>query len=863
MAFTPMMEQYLKIKNKYKDAILFFRLGDFYEMFFDDAIIAAKELEIALTGKDCGQSERAPMAGIPYHTADNYIDKLIKKGYKVAICEQLEDPSMSKGLVERDVVRIYTPGTIINSNSIEEKSNNYLVSVYKYKLNYGISIVDVTTGDLFVTEIINCNDINKIYDEIIRYEPSEIIANSDFFSNNKLIKAIKSKHCYLNKFTSENTYEEMVELIENQFNNSIDELNLENKKYAIISLSLLLEYLNGLHKVPLKQINKINYYKDDSFMVLDSNTIKNLEIIESSKTNSKKGSLLGVLDKTVTPMGGRLLKKWLEEPLIKTDKIQVRLDAVEELLNDYKGRIELNEALNGIYDLERLSSKIVYQNINPKDFISIKISLEKLPQVKENLKKYNTLLLKELYLKLDTLEDIYKLIEESIKENPSTSLKEGNIIKDGYDENIDKLRKASIEGKDWIANLEASERDKTGIKTLKVGYNKVFGYYIEITKSNLYMVPDTYIRKQTLSNAERYITPELKEIEETILTAEEKLINMEYEVFNNIRSKLEMQINRIQNAAKIIAFLDVLLSLAVVAETNYYVKPLVNNNNKIFIKDGRHPVIETILEENFVSNDIALSDQNPIMIITGPNMAGKSTYMRQIALIILMAQIGSFVPASYAEIGIVDRIFTRVGASDDLFSGQSTFMVEMSEVSNILKSATDKSLIVLDEVGRGTSTYDGMSIAWSVLEYIHETIKAKTLFATHYHELTNLEKQLNGIKNYNISVVEKNDDIIFLRKIIPGAADKSYGIQVSKLAGLPDCIIEKAKEILDNLENNKKEIITETAATTQIDIFGIEKDNFIKEISECDIDNMTPLNALNYLNVLKKKAFVLRCDNHE
>ncbi|AGB18975.1 DNA mismatch repair protein MutS [Thermoanaerobacterium thermosaccharolyticum] len=856
MPYTPMMEQYFKIKEKYKDSILFFRIGDFYEMFFDDAIIAAKELEIVLTGKDCGQDERAPMAGVPFHAADFYIDKLVKKGYKVAICEQLEDPASAKGLVDRDVIRVFTPGTVINTNSIEEKSNNYLLSIFKDENNYGLSFVDVMTGDLFVTQIIKCDDIRKIYDEIMRYNPSEIIANNDFFSLKKLVRVINSSKIYINKY--ENNYQDFERIISNQFNKSLNELGLEGKNYAIKSLTTVLIYLKELQKVQLSQLNNLTYYEDNSFMLLDNNTIKNLEIVQSpNRNNSRDGTLLSVLDQTVTPMGGRLLKRWIEEPLIDIEKINLRLDSVDELFNDFKGRSDLRNALKGIYDLERLSSKLVYQNINAKDLLSIKVSIERLPKIKDLISKYNSIYLKEIFLKLDTLQDICDLIEKSIKDDPSTSVKEGNIIKDGFDKNVDELRKAATNGKSWITNLELNEKERTGIKTLKVGYNKVFGYFIEVSKSYISSVPQNYIRKQTLANAERYITPELKEIEEKILGAETKLVELEYEIFNSIREQIKNEINRIQMTSKYIAVLDVLTSLAMVAESNNYVKPIVNDGDRILIKDGRHPVIETIVDDSFISNDIEIDEKKPIMIITGPNMAGKSTYMRQVALIVLMAQVGSFVPASYAEIGIVDRIFTRVGASDDLFSGQSTFMVEMNEVSVILNSATQKSLIILDEVGRGTSTYDGMSIACAILEYIHDKIKAKTMFATHYHELTKLEDQLNGIKNYNISVDETNDEIIFLRKIIPGSADKSYGIQVAKLAGLPNDVIDNAKKILNSLENSNREVAVETAAT-QMDIFSFEKDALITEIADLDIENITPMQALNYLYGLKKKALSLR-----
>lgn len=825
-------------------------------MFFDDAIIAAKELEIVLTGKDCGQDERAPMAGVPFHAADFYIDKLVKKGYKVAICEQLEDPASAKGLVDRDVIRVFTPGTVINTNSIEEKSNNYLLSIFKNENNYGLSFVDVMTGDLFVTQIIKCDDIRKIYDEIMRYNPSEIIANNEFFSLKKLVKVISSSKIYINKY--ENSYQDFESIISNQFNKSLNELGLEGKNYAIKSLTTVLIYLKELQKVQLSQLNNLTYYEDNSFMLLDNNTIKNLEIVQSSnRNNSREGTLLSVLDQTVTPMGGRLLKRWIEEPLIDIEKINLRLDSVEELFNDFKGRSDLRNALKGIYDLERLSSKLVYQNINAKDLLSIKVSIERLPKIKDLISKYNSIYLKEIFLKLDTLQDIYDLIDKSIKDDPSTSVKEGNIIKDGFDKNVDELRKAATNGKSWITNLELNEKERTGIKTLKVGYNKVFGYYIEVSKSYISSVPQDYIRKQTLANAERYITPELKEIEEKILGAETKLVELEYEIFNGIREQIKNEINRIQMTSKYIAVLDVLTSLAMVAELNNYVKPIVNDGDRILIKDGRHPVIETIVDDSFISNDIEIDEKKPIMIITGPNMAGKSTYMRQVALIVLMAQVGSFVPASHAEIGIVDRIFTRVGASDDLFSGQSTFMVEMNEVSVILNSATQKSLIILDEVGRGTSTYDGMSIACAILEYIHDKIRAKTMFATHYHELTKLEDQLNGIKNYNISVDETNDEIIFLRKIIPGSADKSYGIQVAKLAGLPNDVIDNAKKILNSLENSNREVAVEAAAT-QMDIFSFEKDALISEIADLDVENITPIQALNYLYGLKKKALSLR-----
>ncbi|MCX7903980.1 MAG: DNA mismatch repair protein MutS [Caloramator sp.] len=854
MGLTPMMQQYLEIKEQHKDCILFFRLGDFYEMFFEDAEIASRELEIALTGRDCGLDKRAPMCGVPYHSADSYIAKLIEKGYKVAICEQVEDPKQAKGIVKREITRIITPGTIIEGSMLNEKANNYITCIYNSSSNLGLAICDVSTGDFFVTSF--KDEKNKLIDELSKYSPSEmlIIDENVNYSIKEQLEIIKGRY---NCLISQIEKYDNLNILEKYRN---ENLNDEEK----ISAATLLKYLTDTQKSSLGHITNIKKYNISDFMILDSFTRKNLELTETLRTRSKKGTLIDVLDKTLTAMGGRLLRKWIEEPLMNIKEINKRLEAVEEFIDNIYISSDLREFLRNIYDIERILSKISCESANARDLNALKQSISMLPDIKSALKECKSELLKEIERDFDTLEDIYKLINMAIDENPPVSVKEGGIIKSGYNQEVDKLRDAMLNGKNWIAELEQREREETGIKSLKVGYNKVFGYYIEITKANLNLIPkDRYIRKQTLANAERFITPELKEIEESILGAETKIVELEYELFVDIRNKVYSQVDRIKKIAQYLAIIDVLLSFARVSFENNYVKPEITNDGVIEITDGRHPVVEKVISSPFVPNDTILDNkENMIIIITGPNMAGKSTYLRQVALITLLSQVGCFVPAKRAKISIVDRIFTRIGASDDLSLGQSTFMVEMTEVSNILKNATKNSLIILDEVGRGTSTYDGLSIAWSVIEYINKSIGAKTLFATHYHELTELEGKIKGVKNYCISVKEHGDDIIFLRKIVRGGADQSYGIQVAKLAGLPEEVIKKAKEILSKLEENdinknkKDDVIKEVATTSsfEINLFNYKENEIIEELKNIDILNITPIEALNRLYSLINKA---------
>ena len=865
--YSPMMQHYLDTKKEYSDCILFYRLGDFYEMFFDDAITVSRELEITLTGKECGQPERAPMAGVPFHAAENYIARLISKGYKVAICEQMEDPKEAKGMVKREVIRVVTPGTVIESNLLEEKKNNYIMSIYKTGIYYGIAICDVSTGDFYATEIKENNNFSKLLDEISRYTPSEIIVNTMMFESKSDISKIKDRfNVYVSLEKDENFVDE-TELLFNMYN-VLDENGNKIKKEDENSLSIpainaLLTYLTETQKTNLDHINTIKIYSITKYMALDINARRNLELTEKMRDKSKKGTLLWVLDKTSTSMGGRLLRRWINDPLIDVKQINKRLDSVKELKNSLILRGDITESLKKVYDIERLAGKIAYGNANGRDLISLKNSVAQLPEIKQILAKAESPLLKDLYDELDTLQDIYELIENSIVEEPPISVKEGGIIKLGYDEEIDTLKKATTEGKTWIVNLEAKEREETGIKGLKVGFNKVFGYFIEVTKSNLSMVPDRYIRKQTLTNCERYVTEELKNLENQILGAEEKVINLEYKAFTEIREKIEHQIQRIQKASAIVATLDVVVSFATVAEDMNYVKPEVDESGIIDIKDGRHPVIEKMCSAGeFVPNDTYLDkNDNRLAIITGPNMAGKSTYMRQVALITLMAQIGSYVPASSAKIGVVDKIFTRVGASDDLSMGQSTFMVEMMEVATILKEATANSLVILDEIGRGTSTYDGLSIAWAVAEYIADKTEcgAKTLFATHYHELTELEEKVEGVKNYSIAVKEKGEDIVFLRKIVNGGTDESYGVHVARLAGVPTNVTKKANEILKGLERknilNNKVIEKENKKLVagQVDMFNFKLAEVASEFDKIDVNTLTPIDALNTLVRLKEK----------
>lgn len=863
---TPMMQQYLDIKEQYSDCIVFFRLGDFYEMFFEDAITSSRELEITLTGKDCGLAERAPMCGVPFHSVNSYINKLIGKGYKVAICEQIEDPSIAKGLVKRDVIRIVTPGTQVDNMALEEEKNNYIASISNVENSFGLAVCDVSTGELHTTQIIDGSE-SVLIDELSKFNPSEIIL-SKTLENSAISSIIQNRfNTYVNAIDPRFFgFDYCTKKILDHFNIvSLDGIGLNENFPMVSAVGSLLDYLYTTQKVSLEHINSINIYSLNQFMILDSSTRRNLELSETMREKSRKGSLLGVLDKTVTSMGGRLIRKWIEQPLIDVNKINERLHSIDELKNNLLLREEIRINLKKVYDIERLSSRIIYGNINGKDLIALKNSLSVLPQLKEYLAQFDSELCEKLYDRLDLLSDIFALIEESIIEEPPITVKEGGIIKSGYNEDVDRLRSITSDSKSWIAQIENEEREKTGIKTLKVGFNKVFGYYIELSKSYVNLVPDYYIRKQTIANGERYIIPKLKEIEETLLNAESKIFELEYSIFNDIRLKISGQIKRLQAVANVISNLDVLCGLAEVAHNNNYIMPIVNSEDVINIVDGRHPVVEKMIKNNlFVPNDTDLNlEDNHLMIITGPNMAGKSTYMRQVALIVLMAQIGSFVPASSATIGVADRIFTRVGASDDLASGQSTFMVEMTEVANILNNATRKSLIILDEIGRGTSTFDGLSIAWSVVEYISnpDIIGAKTLFATHYHELTELEDKLSGVKNYCIAVKERGDDIIFLRKIIRGGADGSYGIQVAKLAGLPDDVIDRAKEILNKLDEadiNKKPQTRDKKAgyDGQIDIFSAsnESNEIVEELKKIDVSTLTPIEAMNLLYKLNLKA---------
>ena len=863
---SPMMQKYLETKEKYKDCILFYRLGDFYEMFFEDAIIASKELEITLTGKDCGLEERAPMAGIPHHAAENYAAKLLEKGYKVAICEQLEDPKTAKGIVERGVIRILTPGTIVESNLLEEKKNNYIMCICKTGLYYGISVCDISTGEFYSSEIKGENNFEILLDEIARFSPSEIIANSMMFECKDELDKIKERfNIYMNRFNDKFFLEDEgnLALDYNIIENKKQVTSLKERKLAVKSINALLEYLNETQMTSLEHINTITLYSISKYMLLDVTARRNLEITEKMRDKSKKGTLLWVLDKTSTSMGGRLLRRWLNDPLLEVKEIQERLDAVKELKENIMLRGDATETLKKVYDIERLAGKMTYGNANARDMITLKNSLQKLPDLKNVLSQCTSPKLKELYEELDELKDIYELIDKSIIEDPPMTVKDGGIIKMRFDPEIDQLKTATTEGKNWIIKLEAEEKAKTGIKTLKIGYNKVFGYYFEVSKSFVSQVPDRFIRKQTLTSGERYITEELKALENQILGAEEKVINLEYNAFVKIREEIAQNIKRLQKSAKVVSTLDVLSSFAQVAEDMNYCMPTVSNNGKITIKEGRHPVIEKMLGVgNFVPNDTILDkDENRLAIITGPNMAGKSTYMRQVALITLMAQIGSFVPATEAEIGVVDKIFTRVGASDDLSMGQSTFMVEMMEVATILKEATENSLVILDEIGRGTSTYDGLSIAWAVAEYIADKEKcgAKTLFATHYHELIELADKQEGIKNYSIAVKEKGEDIIFLRKIVEGGTDESYGIHVARLAGVPKVVTKRANEILRSLERKsmlsgkKVEKENKNVVEGQFDMFNYKLAEIAHEIDKINLNELTPIDALNTLLKIKEK----------
>ena len=889
---TPMMQQYMQIKEQYKDCILFYRLGDFYEMFFEDATTCSKELEIVLTGKSIGQEERAPMCGVPYHAVEGYLSKLVSRGYRVAICEQVEDPKATKGIVKREVVRIVTPGTNLNTQVLDESKNNYLMAIVHTTNAYGISTVDVTTGDYYVTEV---DTERKLMDEIYKWSPSEIISNDTFFVSGVNLEQIKNIG-NLTLSPLEPWYFDdalCVRALKEHFKiGTMDGLGLKDYTIGVIAAGCIMQFLTETQKSSLTHITKITPYTYEKYMLLDSSTVRNLELTQTMREKTKKGSLLWVLDKTKTAMGARLLRSYMEQPLIDLEMINQRLEAVSQLKDNMITREEIREYLNPIYDLERLMSKVSYKSANPRDLIAFSASLSMLPHIKFLIKELDAYLWREIHEELDVLEDISELITKAIAEEPPINVKEGGIIKEGFHAEVDRLRLAKTEGKDWLMELETKEREATGIKNLKIRFNRVFGYYLEVTNSYQNLVPSNWIRKQTLANAERYTTTELKELEDIILGAEDKLFSLEYDLFCEIRDQIALEVKRIQQTAKAIAKTDVYASLAAVAELNNYTKPVMNTEGSLHIKNGRHPVVERMISHDmFVANDTLLDNkQNRVSIITGPNMAGKSTYMRQTALIVLLAQIGSFVPADQATISIVDRIFTRVGASDDLASGQSTFMVEMTEVANILRNATKNSLLILDEIGRGTSTFDGLSIAWAVVEHIsnHQILGAKTLFATHYHELTELEGRLEGVNNYCIAVKEQGEDIVFLRKIVKGGADKSYGIQVAKLAGVPGSVLKRASEIvlelsgndlalktrnISEVEKNDSEVIPEQLSfaidqsmkdpseskkkkknTDQFSLFAMSgNEDIITELRDIDIARLTPLDAMNKLYQMQRK----------
>ncbi|MDD6208043.1 MAG: DNA mismatch repair protein MutS [Clostridiales bacterium] len=880
---TPMMQHYLQTKEEYKDCILFYRLGDFYEMFYEDAKIVSKELELTLTGKSCGTKERAPMCGIPYHAAETYLTRLVAKGYKVAICEQMEDPKQAKGMVKREVVRIVTPGTNLNTQVLDETKNNYLMSIFHSSDQYGIAVVDVTTGDFLVTQV---KDDRGLMDEIHKFQPSEIVCNDSFFISgidqddlkNRMGIAITGLDAYY--FDSAVSGRKLCDHFHVK---TLEGLGLTDFPEGTTAAGAVLMYLYETQKNSLEHLTAIKPYLSSDYMLLDSSTRRNLELTETLREKQKRGTLLWVLDKTRTAMGARLLRSYIEQPLLKASAIKKRLDAVQAFVENVITREEIREYLNPVYDLERLISRISYKTANPRDLVAFQSSLSMLPHIKYLLSGIDSEEVQQLYVDLDPLEDLCSLISSAIMEEPALTLKEGGIIREGYDEEVDRLRHAKTDGKSWLAQLEAKEREQTGIKNLKIKFNKVFGYYFDVTNSYLNLVPESWTRKQTLTGSERYTTPELKEMEDTILGAEDKLYSLEYDLFCKIRDQIASQVLRIQRTAHAVAGIDVYVSLAVVAEQNHYVRPEVSDSGVIDIKDGRHPVVEKMIQNDlFVSNDTYLDNQkNRVSIITGPNMAGKSTYMRQTALIVLMAQIGSFVPASAAKIGTVDRIFTRVGASDDLASGQSTFMVEMTEVANILRNATKHSLLILDEIGRGTSTFDGLSIAWAVVEHISNAklLGAKTLFATHYHELTELEGKIESVHNYCIAVKEQGDDIVFLRKIVAGGADKSYGIQVARLAGVPEPVLKRAREISDELTQHDitavmKGMPAKSGAEggpshrkrekeecgNQLSLFnggmdypGLDMGDIIGEISKLNVNRMTPMDALNKLYELQEQ----------
>ena len=873
---SPMMAQYMETKKQYSDCILFYRLGDFYEMFFDDALTASRELEITLTGKECGLEERAPMCGVPYHAVDSYLSRLVQKGYKVAIAEQMEDPKLAKGLVKREVIRVVTPGTITSAQALDETKNNYLMGIVYLADKMGVSVVDITTGDFLVTEV---STDRALFDEINKFSPAEVICNDAFSMSGISLEDLRDRYHFTVSALDSHFFqdESCRKVLREHFKvGSLEGLGLGDYDCGVIAAGAVLQYLYDTQKSTLDHLTTIVPYATGNYMVLDSSTRRNLELLETMREKQKRGSLLWVLDKTRTAMGARLLRTWIEQPLISREEILKRQNAIEELNLNYISREELGEYLNPVYDLERLIGRISYKTANPRDLLAFRNSIAMVPHIKRLLGEFTSDALKELEQELDPLEDLEDLITRAIVEEPPITVREGGMIRDGYNEEADRLRHAKTEGKTWLAELEARERESTGIKNLKVKYNKVFGYYFEVTNSFKDLVPEYFIRKQTLTNAERYTTDELKNLEDVILGAEDKLFSLEYDLFCGVRDAIAAEVVRIQKTARAIAAVDVFVSLSVVATRSNYVKPQINEKGTIQIKGGRHPVVEKMMRDDmFVANDTILDNsRNRISIITGPNMAGKSTYMRQTALIVLMAQIGSFVPADQANIGICDRIFTRVGASDDLASGQSTFMVEMTEVANILRNATRNSLLILDEIGRGTSTFDGLSIAWAVVEHISNPrlLGAKTLFATHYHELTELEGLMSGVTNYCIAVKEQGDDIVFLRKIVKGGADKSYGIQVAKLAGVPDSVISRAKELVEQLVDSDltartREIAEGNAPAghkpvpkpddvemSQLTLFDtVREDDIIEELKNLELGNMTPIDALNTLYRMQTK----------
>lgn len=864
--FTPMMKQYFKIKKQYMDCVLLYRLGDFYEMFFGDAKIGSEVLGLTLTGRDCGQPERAPMCGVPFHSADGYIQKLVKAGYKVAICEQTQDPSEAKDIVERKVIKIITPGTITMPDALEDNKNNFIISICKAGKGYGIAAADVSTGELYTAVLDGVSAKTDLLNELSKYSPSEILYNEFLTSDEAVMNFISHKFKCLRTQRPDMDLNDASELLKNHFSSGFKKSFSEENKMAVIASGILISYLEETQMTTLDQFTEIQFYQAEQYLGLDTVARYNLELTKTMRDQDKKGSLLWVLDKTCTAMGGRMMATWVQQPLVSCTQILRRLEAVEELLNNHTLRADIRNALSNIRDMERMIAKVDYGSANGRDLIALKDSIKTFPELINLMKKCDSSLIKELLSDFDVLSDLYNIIYAAIEDDPPFSVRDGKIIKKGYDEELDGWRNGKANGQQLLLDLEAEEREKTGIKLLKVGFNKVFGYYIEVTKSYYDLVPEHYIRKQTLANCERYITDELKTIEDVVLRSDEKIVAKEYRLFCEVRERVRSQIERIQKTAKVIANIDVLASLAETAFKHNYVRPDVNLSGEIEIKDGRHPVVEKMLKDSlFVPNDTFLDDkENLFSIITGPNMAGKSTYMRQVALIVIMAQMGSFVPASSAKIGIVDKIFTRIGASDDLASGQSTFMVEMNEVANIIENATPKSLLILDEIGRGTSTFDGLSIAWAVVEYIADKKKigARTLFATHYHELTELEEKMEGIKNYCIVAKKRDDDIVFLRKIVRGGADESYGIEVAKLAGVPDGVIKRAKVILSALEEKgtvqvkgkiKKEPVPEIDSV-QFDFSEQPKNLLIEEIKKIDINVLSPIEAMNKLFELKKKA---------